>query len=94
MTHRIYTSPSNVTETSFPNILANQKKNLETKINKKRFENGGIPETATQRTTNKTHIKSIKKGLSTEGVQEITTNKIALKIKYTSDCLYTGKYRK
>ena len=28
------------------------------------------------------------------GVQEITTNKIALRIKYTSDGLYTGKYQK
>ena len=33
-------------------------------------------------------------GLSMGGVQEITTNEIALKIKQTSDGLYTGKYRK
>ena len=36
----------------FPNILAN-KNYKKLKINKKRFENGGIPETATQRTTNR-----------------------------------------
>ena len=59
MTHPyiyIYTSHSYVIEIKFPNILANQNY-YKLKINKKRFENGGIPETTTQRTTNKNAYK-------------------------------------
>ena len=51
-------------------------------------------ETATQRKTNKNAYEITQKRLVYGGVQEIATKKIALRIKYTSDGLYTGKYQK